>query len=180
MSGDKLLGGTQAGIIVGRRAVVERLRQNPLRRAVRVDKVTVAVLQEVVRSYLFAPEPAVEVPVLTQVTASAEGLRRRAEAVAREVAKSTAQAVSVADDDAAVGGGSLSSAKVPAAAVVVACASDRAAVLLARSLRTRDVPLFTRVKDHEVRVNMTTIFPHQDGDLARALVDALSRPRAGP
>jgi len=174
MSGDKLLGGVQSGIIVGRRQFVERLRQNPLRRVVRVDKVTVAALQEVARGYLFAGDPRGEVPVLAQVTASVQELRGRAERVAAEVTRATSRAVTTAEDAAAAGGGSLASTSVPAVAVVVACASDRDAVRLARGLRTRDLPVFTRVKANEVRVNLATIFPHEDGELTRALIEALS------
>jgi L-seryl-tRNA(Ser) seleniumtransferase len=178
MSGDKLLGGVQAGLIVGRRDFVERLRQNPLRRAVRVDKVTVAALQEVLRGYLFATQPRAEIPVLMQITTPADELRERAAAVANEVAKATGRAVTVADDSAAVGGGSLAMVEVPSVAVVIACADERAAVHLARSLRMRELPVFTRIREAEVRVNMATILPGQDGDLCRALADVLSRPGA--
>jgi L-seryl-tRNA(Ser) seleniumtransferase len=176
MSGDKLLGGVQAGIILGTREFVGRLKQNPLRRAVRVDKVAIAALQEVVRSYLFASEPREEVPVLACTLADPDDLRARAARVVSEVGPRTARSLRVADDEAVVGGGSLSTVSVPSAAVVVRGESDADAVRLARALRLGAVPVFTRVKGSEVRVNMTTILPDEEGDLVRALVDVLAAP----
>lgn len=175
MSGDKLLGGVQAGIILGTRALVDRLKQNPLRRAVRVDKVAVAALQEVLRAYLFSARIADEVPVIAAVTEARERARERASRVADRVADAVLPRwkVLVVDDDAAVGGGSLASAVVPSAAVSVTCADDSEAVRLSRALRTRALPVFTRVRGDEIRVNMTTIFPAQEAQLIEALVDTL-------
>ncbi len=176
MSGDKLLGGVQAGIIVGRRSLVDRLRQNPLRRAVRVDKVAVAALQEVARAYLFAPRVSDEVPVIAAVEEGREHCRSRAERVARRVADAVPArwVVRAEDDDAAVGGGSLASAVVPSAAVAVRGQDDAEAVRVARALRTRSVPVFVRIRGHEIRVNMTTIFSSQENQLVEALVEVLT------
>jgi L-seryl-tRNA(Ser) seleniumtransferase len=174
MSGDKLLGGMQAGIIAGTHAFVARLRQNPLRRAVRIDKVTVAALQEVVRSYLFTDDPRTENPSLAMIT-GAVSARERAQKVADEVAAGAAGArVAVVEDDAVVGGGSLAGAALPSAALAVRCAGEREATRLARSLRMRALPLFARVKGDEVRINMTTILPSEDAAVVRALVDVLA------
>ena len=175
MSGDKLLGGVQAGIVVGRRELVLRLKQNPLRRAVRIDKVAVAALQEVARAYLFGAQPADEVPVIAAVTETRERCRQRAERVASRIAGVAAARWSVraVDDDAAVGGGSLSGAAVPAAAVAATCKDGDEAVRLARELRTRAVPVFVRVRSDEIRINMMTIFPANEDALIAALVEAL-------
>jgi seryl-tRNA(Sec) selenium transferase len=83
--------------------------------------------------------------------------------------------VSAVPDDAAVGGGSFATMRVPSAAVAITCANDRDAVRLARRLRMRAVPVFTRVKGGEVRVNMSTIFPHEDAALRDALAETLTR-----
>ncbi|HXV13830.1 MAG TPA: L-seryl-tRNA(Sec) selenium transferase [Candidatus Krumholzibacteria bacterium] len=176
MSGDKLLGGVQAGIIVGRRAFVDRLKQNPLRRAMRVDKVAVAALQEVARAYLFAPSLSDEVPVIAAVSEGRERCRTRAERVAGCVAGAVDArwCVRAVNDDAAVGGGSLASAVVPSSAVVVRGRDDAEAVRLARALRTRTLPVFVRVRGSEIRVNMTTIFPAQEDSLIEALVEVLA------
>jgi hypothetical protein len=79
--------------------------------------------------------------------------------------------VGVAPDEAAAGGGSFAGTRVPSVAVVIACENERAAVRLARALRLRALPVFTRVKGNEVRVNMSTIFAQEDA----ALVDALAK-----
>ncbi len=175
MSGDKLLGGMQAGIILGTHAFVSRLEQNPLRRAVRVDKVTVAALQEIARSYLFGEDPRRENPSLAMITGGVDA-RGRAQRVVDLVSggRSSSFEVSVQDDDAAVGGGSLSGAAIPSAAVVIGCRGEREATRLARSLRMRDVPVFARVRGSEVRINMTTILPSEDGALADALLETLA------
>jgi len=175
MSGDKLLGGAQAGIIVGRRAFVERLKQNPLRRVVRVDKVAIAVLQSVAREYLFSSDVKASVPVLEQITADVAPLERRARAIADALSQSGEQRVSVVPDEAAVGGGSFATTRVASVAIAIACGSDRDAVRLARRLRMRAQPVFTRVKGGEVRVNMSTIFPHEDAALCEALAETLNR-----
>ncbi len=176
MSGDKLLGAVQAGVIVGKRAFFDRLKQNPLRRVVRVDKVAVAALQAVARDYLFAPDPRARVPVIERITADVAALRRRAEAVARELSAAGVRGAGVADDDAAAGGGSFAAARVPSVAVVIECADDRDAVPLARALRVRELPLFTRVKGRDVRVNMSTILAHEDAVLIETLMAALTQP----
>jgi L-seryl-tRNA(Ser) seleniumtransferase len=177
MSGDKLLGGVQAGIVLGTRALVDRLKQNPLRRVVRVDKVAIAVLQEVLRAYLFEARLADEIPVVAAVTEAREHTRARAGRVAAGIAGAVSPRwkVRAVDDDAAVGGGSLASAALPSSAVAVTCADDGEAVRLARTLRTRPLSVFTRVRGDEIRINMTTILSTQDAPLIEAVVDVLRR-----
>jgi len=176
MSGDKLLGAVQAGIIVGRRSFIDRLQHNPLRRAVRVDKVAVAVLQSVARAYLFADDVKPAVPVVAQITADVEALRARAQHVVDTITRAVTADISVVSDEAAVGGGSFATMRVPSMAVAIQCASDRAAVQLARCLRMRALPVFTRVKGSEVRVNLSTIFAHEDTALTAALLEELKAP----
>lgn len=175
MSGDKLLGAAQAGIIVGRRAFIDRLKQNPLRRVVRIDKVAVAVLQTVAREYLFASNVTECVPVLAQITVDVKALEGRANKLVNVLRSAGMKNVSFASDDAAVGGGSFATTRVPSVALTIACASDRDAAQLARRLRLRERPLFTRVKGSELRVNLSTIFVHEDEALAEALADTLTR-----
>jgi len=173
MSGDKLLGGAQAGIVAGRRELVERLRQNPLRRALRVDKVTIAALQEVLRAYLFDPDPTAEVPAVAQVLGGADVLAERARRiVAGLTARPARVKVGVCEDEAAAGGGSLTAASVPSWAISLRCASEAEAVALGRALRLHEPPVVPRVKGDEVRVNLRTILPAEDTDL-RAALDAV-------
>ena len=176
MSGDKLLGGVQAGIIAGKSEFLEPIRGNPLRRAVRIDKLTVAALQDILRRYLFDPDPVEKVPVLQQVLADIETVRARAEAVAAVVVKTVGAdaRVDVADDDAAVGGGSWSAETVPSAAVRVECPDEKTAVKLARRMRLNETPIVPRVKGCEVRINMRSVMPYEDEELGRVLGEILS------
>lgn len=179
MSGDKLLGGVQAGLIVGKAEFLETLRQNPLRRAVRIDKVSVAALQDVLRRYLFGADPVREVPVLDQVLADVASVVERAESVAGAVAGGIAGAaapvVDTVADEAAVGGGSWSSEVVPSAAVRIVCTGEREAVNLARRMRLHTPPVVPRVKGKEVRINMRTVLPHEDAELTAILTRVLTR-----
>lgn len=174
MSGDKLLGGSQAGVVIGRREVVARLKENPLRRAVRVDKVTIAVLQQVLREHLFGADPRDRVPALGQIFADRDELKRRATAVIDALSSRRGHELTVVDDEGAVGGGSLSSHALPAAAIAVHCESDKEATDLARHMRRQEPPLFPRVKGSEVRINLVGIRPDEDDDLRRALEKSLS------
>ena len=176
MSGDKLLGGMQAGILVGKAAFLKKLKQNSLRRAVRVDKVTIAALQSVFRAYLFGADPAAQIPVLAQVSADLNGLLSRAERILDAVNQATggSPTASVVDDDATVGGGSLASEVLPSVAVAIACKSDGDAVKLARSMRAFTVPVFTRIKGAEVRINLRTVLAEEDDRLIECLSRALS------
>ena len=133
-------------------------------------------LQEVARAYLFAQHLEADVPVVAAVCEAHEACRARAARVAGRITATTAPrwSVSTVDDDAAVGGGSLARAVVPSAAVAVRCRDGEEAVRLARALRTRPVPVLTRVRGDEIRVNMTTIFPSQEDALVGALVEEMA------
>ena len=178
MSGDKLLGGVQAGIIAGKSEFLESIRANPLRRAVRIDKLTVAALQDIMRHYLFGSDPAEGIPVLQQVLADTDAVRARAESVAAVVAGSVGDAarVDVAKDDATVGGGSWSSEVVPSAAVRVNCRDEKSAVKLARRMRLNETPVVPRVTGREVRINMRTVMPYEDDELGKILAEILTSP----
>src|SRR5207249_399034 len=112
MSGDKLLGGPQAGIIVGTGGVMERLRANPLLRALRVDKLTIAALEATLALYR-EPERAMrDVPVLAMLARPIGELRRRAEALKKKLGDDA----TVVANDASVGGGAFPSARIPSVA----------------------------------------------------------------
>ena len=120
-SGDKLLGGPQAGIVVGRRALVERLAKHPLARALRADKLTLAALQSIALSYLANDGAAI--PLWAMATTPLATLRARAEAIAGEVEHAT-----VVDTEAAAGGGSLPGLTIPSVGVALAVASTDTAL----------------------------------------------------
>lgn len=178
MSGDKLLGGVQAGIIVGKRSFLARLQQNPLRRALRVDKLTIAALQALMRVYLFDGNPAGEIPIVGQTTCGIDALRARAERMAGELAGMARPEyrVSTADDAAAIGGGTFAATEVPSVALVIGCESEKAAVALARRMRGLDVPILSRIKGDEIRLNFLSVPEGEDAGLSMALRGLLAAP----
>lgn len=171
MSGDKLLGGAQAGIVLGKRSFISKLKQNPLRRAVRVDKTAIAALQAVARVYLFHRRPEETVPILRQAMGAVEDLEKRARNIVAGIEPAAAKRfeVRVEADPGAIGGGSFAVEDLPSVAVAIRCASEQDAVSLARRLRLRRLPVLARIKADEVRLNLRSILEHEDGDLVEAL-----------
>jgi L-seryl-tRNA(Ser) seleniumtransferase len=159
-SGDKLLGGPQAGIIVGMRAHMARLRSNPLLRALRVDKVTLALLIATLRAYR-TRETRHRIPFFQMLSAPVEELRRRAEFVATGMA-----GASVVGTHARVGGGSLPHAQIPS--VAVAIASPRPDETAAK-LRAAATPVIGRVDEGVVLLDLRTVLPDQDPVLRETL-----------
>lgn len=165
-SGDKLLGGPQAGPIVGRRDLIARLRKDPLARAVRPDKVTLAALAATLGLYR-AGLAAREIPVWRAIAATPAGLRTRAEAIVTAVADGR---VAIRETRATVGGGSLPGETLPSVALVVA---GRGAPALLDRLRRGDPAVVGRIEDGAVHLDVRSVDPDQDAALARALRAAL-------
>jgi L-seryl-tRNA(Ser) seleniumtransferase len=164
MSGDKLLGGPQAGIIIGRREAVTRMRQNPLARALRVDKMTLAAL-EATLAMCRDPDGAMHaVPVLAMLAAPVESLRERAESIVRQLARAGV-AARVADTEAQVGGGSFPDATLPSVAVAV----EGEAESLSAALRAGEPPVVGRIRDGVLLLDLRTV-PEPDDDRLRAAV----------
>jgi L-seryl-tRNA(Ser) seleniumtransferase len=157
-SGDKLLGGPQAGVIVGARELVDRLVAHPLARAVRADKVTLHVLQSVALAYLDGT--AGSLPLWRMACTPVEELRVRAERVCERVA-----GAKVVDTEAVAGGGSLPGYGIPSCGVALEVpAPDE----LAARLRARRV--VARIDDGRVVCDLRTVDPAEDD----RLIDALS------
>jgi len=161
-SGDKLLGGPQAGIVVGRADLVERLRRHPLQRALRADKLTLAALEGTLALYL-EPERALrEVPVLRMLVEPVEGVRARAQRLAAAVGGEVEQTV------ARVGGGALPLAEVPS----FACAVEEA---LAGPLRTAKPPVVGIVRDGRTLLDCRTLSDDDVDEVAAAVLACRSR-----
>jgi L-seryl-tRNA(Ser) seleniumtransferase len=163
-SGDKLLGGPQAGVIVGRRELVDRISRHPLARAMRADKLTLAAMQSVALSYLSGDGAAI--PLWRMATTPLDDLRRRAEAVAADVPGAKA-----VDTDAAAGGGSLPGLVIPSAGV--ALETTRVDDVL-HALRERGV--VARAQSGAVVCDLRTVAAVDDVFLADALRDAAADP----
>jgi L-seryl-tRNA(Ser) seleniumtransferase len=154
-SGDKLLGGPQAGVVVGRADLVEKLRRHPLQRAVRADKLTLAALEGTLTLAL-APETRNEIPVLRMLHEPVEAVRARAERLAALVGGEVEETV------ARVGGGALPLAELPSAA----CAVEEE---LAEPLRLGDPPVIGIVRDGRTLLDCRTLFDEEIEEVAAAV-----------
>ncbi|HVA28042.1 MAG TPA: L-seryl-tRNA(Sec) selenium transferase [Candidatus Baltobacteraceae bacterium] len=159
-SGDKLLGGPQAGIIAGTRAHVARVRANPLIRALRVDKVTLALLAATLAAHR-TPETRRGIPFYRMLATSLEELRERALAYAQAV-----EGARAVESEAYVGGGTLPHARIPS--IAVAIATPFAAELAAR-LRAHRTPIVARIEGGALLLDLRTIAPEEDVTVLRAL-----------
>lgn len=169
-SGDKLLGGPQAGIIVGRRELVERLRQNPLNRALRIDKLTLAALEATLRAYDDPVAALAEIPTLRMLTEPAAAVRRRAQRCLRRVpaASRTALGAALVRDRSQVGGGALPLVELPTVALALGSAAHPAAALDAR-LRAGRPPVIGRLADARLLLDCRTIADDEVPLLAAAV-----------
>ena len=158
-SGDKLLGGPQAGIVVGRAGLVERLRRHPLQRALRADKLTLAALEGTLELFSDLPRARREVPVLRMLDEPLEHVRARAERLAGLVGGEVEETV------ARVGGGALPLAELPSAA----CAIEEA---LAAQLRLGEPPVVGIVRDGRLLLDARTLRGEEVDEVARAVLQA--------
>ncbi len=168
-SGDKLLGGPQAGIVVGKHAFIGRLKKNPWNRALRIDKLTLAALEATL--YAYDAGTALEtIPTLRLLTEPADSVRRRARRVLRCLGADVRArlAATVIDDHGQVGGGALPTVELPTAAVALgADAAD--ARRLDEALRIAEPAVIGRVKDDRLLLDCRTVLPGQVTALAAAV-----------
>jgi len=169
-SGDKLLGGPQAGLISGRADLVARMRSNSLFRALRVDKLTYAALEATLLAYVKRDHDAL--PVLRMMRLSKDEISRRAEEIVSRVesaqGKSARLKLELIDGESVIGGGAAPSAVLPTRLIAVTHADLSADELSAR-LRGSDPPVVARVEEGRVVLDLRTVFPEQDANLATAL-----------
>jgi L-seryl-tRNA(Ser) seleniumtransferase len=158
-SGDKLLGGPQAGLVLGRAEVVQRLRRHPLYRALRVDKTTVAALEATLRG----PLP----PVQRMLAADVQGLRQRASALAARLTAEGLDAVAV-DTTSRVGGGGAPEFPLPSAAVSLPAQ-------FAEPLRLATRPVVGHVEDDRTVLDLRSVAPEDDEALGTAVLEVARR-----
>lgn len=166
-SGDKLLGGPQAGIILGRSEYVKQIRQHPLARAVRVGKLTLAALSATLDSYGRGRADE-EVPLLRLLAASVETLTQRADVILKDLGQAGLLQAEVRQDTALVGGGSLPGAEMPTAVLSLAH-SELSADELSLKLRVGRLRVFTRVQQDRVLVDLRSVLAEDDSRVAEAL-----------
>jgi L-seryl-tRNA(Ser) seleniumtransferase len=184
-SGDKLLGGPQAGIVVGRRAIVARLKKNPWNRALRIDKFTIAALEATLYAYE-AGTAHQTIPTLRALTEPLTQVRQRASKVLRRLTPDVRErlAPKVMQEYAEVGGGALPTVQLPTAGLAVGN-TPAAARALDIALRVGDPPVIGRMIDDRLFLDCRTVLPSQVAALAAALTRAAraddpSEPGAAP
>jgi L-seryl-tRNA(Ser) seleniumtransferase len=170
-SGDKLLGGPQAGILSGRNDLIARMRSNSLFRALRVDKLTYATLEATLLAYVKGDHDAI--PALRMMRLSKEEIGRRSEAVASRVQSSKLE-MNVRDGESVIGGGAAPSATLPTRVLSITYEGLSADEISAR-LRAYDPPIIARVEDGRVLLDLRTVFPEQDEIIANALKRAAEK-----
>ena len=180
-SGDKLMGGPQAGILAGRRELIARLRKHPLFRALRVDKLVIAALEATLLAYLRCDFDFL--PALQMIRASAAEIGGRARKIAQElkpVAASAQAQVEIADGQSVIGGGSTPAEYLPTRLLHISSAKYSATQLEAR-LRTgtkiagpEHTPVLARVSEDRLVLDLRTVFASQEAALIRALTAALN------
>ncbi len=169
MSGDKMLGGPQAGIILGGAATVARLRKNPLTRAMRVDKLTLAALEATLRLYLDRDAALAQIPVLQMLTTPLDVLDSRARMVI-DTLRGCGVVAEIVSSESSVGGGAFPTARIPSRAVAVPGQADR----LETALRKGDPAVIGRIEDNRLLLDMRAVLPAEDGTLATAVAKALA------
>jgi len=164
-SGDKLLGGPQAGLISGREDLVKKMRSNSLFRALRVDKLTYAALEATLLAYVKRDYEAV--PVLRMMALSKAEIAHRADALVAKLPPGKLNGELI-DGESLIGGGSAPSAVLPTVLIAVTC-SDFNANDLASRLRAANPPVIARVEEGRVLLDLRTVLPQEDEVLAQVL-----------
>jgi L-seryl-tRNA(Ser) seleniumtransferase len=164
-SGDKLLGGPQAGLISGSSDLVARMRANSLFRALRVDKLVYAALEATLMAYLRRDHDAI--PAVRMMRLTKEAIGKRAEALAARIDSAHVK-TEIVDGESILGGGAAPSSSLPTRVLAISVEGVSADVLSAR-LRSGDPPIIARVEDGRVLLDLRTVFPEQDAALGAAL-----------
>jgi len=164
-SGDKMLGGPQAGILTGKREPLERIRRNPLFRALRVDKLTIAVLEATVSLYLRDELDAI--PALRMIRLTADEIAPRAARLAEKITARPEFSAAVEDGESVIGGGSTPGQSLTTKLVVVSHARHSAQDLEA-FLRRNSPPVIARIERDRLRLDLRTVFEDHDEEIIRA------------
>jgi L-seryl-tRNA(Ser) seleniumtransferase len=179
-SGDKLLGGPQAGVIAGNALMVAALKKNPLFRALRCDKLILAGLQTTVDLHLNAAsgDGAEEVAVVELIRLPADALRRRADALAAQLVDVPLRAT-VGEATSQIGGGTLPRSAIPSITLDL-FPTHVSLDLFSAALRAGAPPVVAYISDGRVRIDLRTVFPRQDAELATAIRKAVEYRRQEP
>jgi len=174
-SGDKLLGGPQAGMIVGKKRYLDLIKKNPLNRALRIDKLTLAGLESTLRLYLEGERALRRLPAFRMLTGSMEDLERRSKRFLKKLSREVGARcrLRLKDDSSQVGGGALPIQELPTKILALSPAKLSAADLEKR-LRSGGPPVVVRIKEGEVLLDLRTVAKEEEKPLIKTLVAALS------
>ncbi len=180
-SGDKLLGGPQAGIILGRRALIDQIKKNPLNRALRIDKFTLASLEAVLRLYRDEATALAAIPTLAMIATPVAQIERRARRLLRRLAKriGTLCDVRLCETVSRVGGGALPEQNLPSRAVALVPRHGSPQRLEA-ALRRLPLPVIGRIENEQLLLDMRTVADDELDALADCLTQALAQLPAAP
>lgn len=176
-SGDKLLGGPQAGILAGRKDLIDKMKRHPLARVLRVDKMTLAALEETFRAYLDPEKARTEIPVLAMLTASSQELKERAQQLALKLETQggcSAEVVPVKDQ---TGGGSAPTVLLDGWAVAIE--NGIAPEKMERLLRSREVPIIARIIRERVHFDIRTIADNELDEITEAVSEITKSAEGG-
>ncbi|NPA48866.1 MAG: L-seryl-tRNA(Sec) selenium transferase [Thermodesulfobacteria bacterium] len=175
-SGDKLLGGPQAGIILGRKDFIAAIRKNPLNRAVRIDKMTLAALEATLRLYRDEKEAVEKIPTLRMITTPPETLKRRARRLKNKLRKvlPPETEIQVVETISRVGGGALPLASPRSYAVALRSPKFSPARLEA-ALRAAEPPIIARIEDEALLFDLRTILPGEENLIVETLAQIFAR-----
>ncbi|MCI5130011.1 MAG: L-seryl-tRNA(Sec) selenium transferase [Candidatus Electrothrix sp. EH2] len=174
-SGDKLLGGPQAGIILGNREIIERIQKNPLNRAMRIDKFTLSALESILRLYRDPQTVFERVPTLQMISASIEIIQHKADQLAEVLLKSISSCCTVQVDEvmSRVGGGAMPEQNLPSRAVILRPLTMKLNILEKR-LRRLDIPIIGRVENDRLIFDMRTVRSNELHLIAQGLQHILT------
>jgi len=164
-SGDKLLGGPQSGIILGKKRHIDFLRKHPLYRALRVDKLVISGLENVILTYL-KKEATQRIPVWKMISTKIGDLKKRAERIKKELKKSKVKLI-IGESKSTVGGGSLPGETLPT--VVISVESSLSPNIQAQKFREQNPPIIGRIERDRFVLDLRTIFPAQDKEVLQSI-----------
>jgi L-seryl-tRNA(Ser) seleniumtransferase len=164
-SGDKLVGGPQAGIIVGKRQFMDKLRKHPLARAVRIDKIRLVGMVATLVHYLKG-EAATKIPVWRMISAPLAEIDQRA----KRWAQALGDVAQVVEGETMIGGGSLPGGTLPTRLVAIGDKKDRnVAQMLSRKLRSQELPVIGRISEDVLLLDPRSVLPEEDDMALKAL-----------
>ncbi len=173
-SGDKLLGGPQAGIIVGKKGLIDPIRKNPLMRTYRVEKLVYGALEATLRSYKFGRAVS-EIPVLRMIAMTNQELRSRARSFSRKLRTRLPNGAQVrlSEGSSVVGGGSCPECRLSTTLITIESDSIRPNVIEER-LRSQDLPIILRLEEDRAVMDLRTVFPAQEPALIEGIQKAVA------